>query len=273
MAGYDWRRGYGPGRGYGRPRDGYGADFGGRGDPWRSAPWRGPYRPWGGPPEGWAPGGRGYDRGLYGGEHPSYGGYPGGLQRGMYYGGRGGYGADLDRWEAGPRWPGAGYDRGAGYGRDYGTGAGYGREYGGGYGAGYGSGVARFPFVPEEAYRRHPEMGRVQEHVRGGWPDHAHDPVGRTGDSMDDDELVQAVRQNLHQDDWIHPDRIQVKVESGVVTLTGEVDDYMEARYAWDDAWETAGVRGVINHLTVRTDQPHEEHGDPMPQTAGKKKK
>ena len=45
-----------------------------------------------------------------------------------------------------------------------------------------------------------------------------------------------------------------------MVTLKGEVDDYLEARYAWDDAWEAAGVRGVLNQLTVRTDEPHDEH-------------
>jgi osmotically-inducible protein OsmY len=51
----------------------------------------------------------------------------------------------------------------------------------------------------------------------------------------------------------------------GVVTLSGEVDDFLEARYAWDDAWEAEGVRGVINNLTVRTAEPHAQMG--MPQT------
>ena len=52
-----------------------------------------------------------------------------------------------------------------------------------------------------------------------------------------------------------------------MVTLTGEVDDFMQARYAWDDAWESAGVRGVVNNLTVRTDVPRDEMD--LPQTAG----
>jgi len=53
------------------------------------------------------------------------------------------------------------------------------------------------------------------------------------------------------------------------VTLTGDVGDFMEARYAWDDAWESPGVRGVINNLTVRTDLPHPAHQDVVPQSGG----
>jgi hypothetical protein len=157
-----------------------------------------------------------------------------------------------------------GYDREAGYGMR-------GRGEYGGYGGGYDAGFTRETFVPEQAYRRHPELDRPQEHLRGRWPERGH-AMGGMGAGMDDGEIRQSVRQNLHQDSWIRPDRIQVEVNGGVVTLTGEVDDYMQARYAWDDAWETGGVRGVINNLTVRTDQPHEQHGDPMPQTGGKKK-
>jgi hypothetical protein len=46
----------------------------------------------------------------------------------------------------------------------------------------------------------------------------------------------------------------------------------MEARYAWDDAWETEGVRGVVNSLTVRTDVPNAQpHGDVVPQSSGER--
>lgn len=41
----------------------------------------------------------------------------------------------------------------------------------------------------------------------------------------------------------------------------------MEARYAWDHAWESPGVGGVINNLTVRTDVPAEDMD--LPQTSG----
>ncbi|HEX8695172.1 MAG TPA: BON domain-containing protein [Longimicrobium sp.] len=181
---------------------------------------------------GYGRGGRGggydaYDRGIYGGDHPGYGGYPGGPVRGEYYGG-GGYGA--------------------------------GRPL---QGRGYDQGFARQPFMPEEAYRRHPEYD--QPPGRREWEAYQHDP----GEELSDDDIRELVRRRMRGDAWLDPARIHVEVEDGVVTLTGEVDDFLEARYAWDDAWETAGVRGVVNNLTVRADQPHDLHGDMMPQSGG----
>lgn len=70
-----------------------------------------------------------------------------------------------------------------------------------------------------------------------------------------DEDVREAVRENLFQDTWVDPRGIRVEVSDGVVTLEGEVRDFMEARYAWDDAWESDGVRGVINNLTVRSDE------------------
>ena len=102
--------------------------------------------------------------------------------------------------------------------------------------------------------------------MSGRWPDEGYEDD--YGVAMDDEEIAQAVRQNLHQDNWVPAGRIEVDVNGGVVTLTGDVDDYMQARYAWDDAWETEGVRGVINHLTVRVDEAEAQpHGDVVPQS------
>lgn len=96
------------------------------------------------------------------------------------------------------------------------------------------------------------------------WPGRASAwPGGR----MDDEDVRESVRENLFQDSYIDPDRIEVHVDRGVVTLRGEVDDFLEARYAWDDAWDSPGVRGVINHLTVRTDRASDEMD--MPQSTG----
>jgi hypothetical protein len=88
-------------------------------------------------------------------------------------------------------------------------------------------------------------------------------------DEPGDEEVRQAVYRRMAQDPWVDPSRVQVRVEDGVVTLTGEVDDFMEARYVWDDAWESPGVRGVINHLAVRTDLPRDEPGEPLPPGSG----
>lgn len=161
--------------------------------------------------------------------------------------------------------PGGRFRGSGGYGQDHPAYGGYpgGRDRGMYYG-GYDSELAREPFLPEEAYRRHPEFDRPQRHGGGAWP--AGMGAGRGG-RLDDREIRRSVRQNLYGDSWIDPDRIRVQVEDGVVTLAGEVDDYLEARYAWDDAWESTGVRGVINQLTVRTDRPSEPHGDVLPQT------
>ena len=262
-----WTRGYGRGygqRGPGGP-GGYDAGFGWWADGWGSAPepgfWGrgvGLYRQWGTPWEAGGPGGYGrrYDRGLYGRDYPGF--------RGRAYAAY----PDLSEYGHGrgpePRRPGfsggwqgeRGFDRG-----------GFDRE---GYDGGFGDrGPGRGTFVPDEAYRRHPELDRPQRHLGDRWPSGGHD----LSEDLSDDEIRRAVRQNLYNDNWIDPERIEVEVSEQVVMLRGDVDDYLEARYAWDDAWEAAGVRGVVNQLTVRTDQPAEEHGDVVPQTSGGRKK
>jgi hypothetical protein len=114
-------------------------------------------------------------------------------------------------------------------------------------------------FLPEEAYRRHPELSRGG-HEDEPWDERAYLYYG----GGPDEQVERAVRARMYQDGWLDADAIQVDVRQGVVTLRGEVGDFMEARYAWDDAWETDGVRGVVNNLTVRLDEG--THGDPMPQ-------
>ena len=119
---------------------------------------------------------------------------------------------------------------------------------------------AREPFVPERAYARYPELDEPQEQHGADWPGGgvgvAEQPVSS------DEELAQAVREKLHRDAYVRAEEIEISVAAGVVTLRGKVADYMEARYVWDDAWEAEGVRGVLNQLTVRTDQPDRESGD-----------
>lgn len=127
----------------------------------------------------------------------------------------------------------------------------YEREFQRGPSRGYDE-FARQPFMPEDAYRRHPEYGRPPLHRSGPWPAAGHDLVEDS--DLTDEEILRAVHATMEEDSWIISDQIKVSVEDGVVTLSGEVGDYMEARYTWDDAWETEGVRGVINHLTVRTE-------------------
>jgi len=83
-------------------------------------------------------------------------------------------------------------------------------------------------------------------------------------DLTDDVELEQTVRMSLFLDTWLDADRIEVEIDDGVVILSGEVDDHLQARYAWDDAWETDGVRGVISRIEVREveESDRSESGD-----------
>ena len=172
-----------------------------------------------------------------------------------------------DRFRGGGWGPPPGYDGGWRGPRGYDRGV-YGGAYEG-YRGGYlerGRGGYDAPFLPPEAYRRHPELEREPGPRGGRWGYEMDD----AGSELDDDQVLDAVRRRLYEDVWLDVDRIGVEVEDGIVTLTGEVGDFMEARYAWDDAWETEGVRGVVNHLVVRLDEADARpHGDLVPQSAG----
>lgn len=188
------------------------------------------------------------------------------------------YGGDFSRgpWMRGLWGPGPGPGFPLGYERprpDYGPHAAGGRPrydremYGSDYpGFGrmrYDRAFADRPFMPETAYRQHPEFGRPRREAGDRWAERGHSTVYG---QVDDDEIRSSVEQNLMQDGWVDATSIQVDVEDQVVTLSGEVGDYLEARYVWDDAWEAMGVRGVINNLTVRLEEPSGEHHDLFPQ-------
>ena len=66
-----------------------------------------------------------------------------------------------------------------------------------------------------------------------------------------DDEVRKDVEDALFYDTWVDAEAITVEVKEGVVTLTGELPDYQEVRYATDDAWDVEGVRGVHCQLRV----------------------
>jgi hypothetical protein len=250
--GYDG--GMTPARDWVRGGHGLGGQYGGRG-----------YLGGGGQgvPRGYDRGfGRGYDRGVYGGAYPQFGGVPGSPREGMFFGGRSAGGLrhpdTLGAWQPRP-WGGGGwaYDTAfrGGFGRGYDRGMGP-------RGAGHGGDFAREPFMPEAAYLRHPEYETPSTYHQQRWERPGEYVVPRE-EPLGDDEIRNEVRQRLYQDTWLQADEIDVSVSGGVVTLRGEVHDFLEARYAWDDAWETEGVRGVINNLTVRPDQPGtEHHGD-----------
>ena len=300
LAGQDERFGYSGGFGSEFTREGFARQFTpdgfreqfteqGFARQFRPAGQQGPRSGYGGFQRGdFQQGGSGYgdfQRGAFGGDYEagSYGGFNGSSGRGRGYGGYGAdYGLDMGRYDVdyGGAFMGGisrgtfggGYDAGFGFGaRGGAVGGGYGggRGYDGGYGGGrgYDGGFAQGPFMPEEAYSRHPEYDQPSQ--RRGMDTVGYGYSAAADQGLSDDQVLHGVRSRLQQDRWVDADRINVEVEDGVVTLTGEVGDFMEARYAWDDAWETPGVHGVMNALTVRTDLPHEPHGDVMPQSGG----
>lgn len=234
----------------------------------------------------WGPAGSRYDR--YGGydRHAGYGPYGGGP--GGYDGPPGGGYGRYDGWYGGGQ-PGPGrgyrysYDRpGSGwrgrFGRqepwEPGPPSGFGRQWGAAYGNRYDQyeryrpetdpyarrgpfdpfgrdSYADLPDAPRGYYDGYdPEMDDEEIDAVLG-PDRGMAPLPWEGEEPDDHGVRGRVMRALRDDGFIDAEAIQVEVKDRVVTLRGEVKDYMEARYAWDDAWEAGGVRGVISKLTV----------------------
>jgi hypothetical protein len=265
MERYDWDRGFGRGRQAGR----YGGGF----DRQQQRPWGASFRGERDRFQSDRPRYGGYDRGIYGDDYPGYGGYPGGRLRDPEPG-YGGFGPP-------PGSPGSSRDQGRFGGGERGYSSGFrddwngprGQSRGGGWGGErgrdrYDSPGPAEPFMPEAAYLRHPEYDRPQRQMSERWPSEASGSQGGY-ELMDDEDIRLAVCQNLFQDNWVDAERINVDVDDGIVTLTGDVDDFLEARYAWDDAWETSGVRGVVNHIHVRVDDVGDGSAMEKPSASG----
>lgn len=67
-----------------------------------------------------------------------------------------------------------------------------------------------------------------------------------------DDEIVTRAVKLLDWDVAVPPDAITVKVEHGIVTLTGEVDWAYQRAEAEYDVRKLGGVRSVINEIRLR---------------------
>ncbi|HEX5869294.1 MAG TPA: BON domain-containing protein [Longimicrobium sp.] len=84
-----------------------------------------------------------------------------------------------------------------------------------------------------------------------------------------DEEVRKDVEDALFFDTWVDAESITVEVKEGVVTLTGELPDYQEVRYATDDVWDVDGVRGVHCQLTVNSGKRPPVDGVPRGQNTG----
>jgi osmotically-inducible protein OsmY len=67
-----------------------------------------------------------------------------------------------------------------------------------------------------------------------------------------DSEIQQAVIRELRWDTRVHETDVGVEVDSGVVTLTGTVDSYLQRMAAQDAAHRVVGVLDVANDIQVR---------------------
>lgn len=67
-----------------------------------------------------------------------------------------------------------------------------------------------------------------------------------------DDEIADRAVKILEWDIVVPPNRVSVKVDHGIVTLSGEVDNLYQRDEAERDAWRLSGVRDVVNLVKVR---------------------
>ncbi|HBG82066.1 TPA: transporter [candidate division CPR2 bacterium] len=70
-------------------------------------------------------------------------------------------------------------------------------------------------------------------------------------DILDDEEVDTLVRDILFWDSWVDSGKVDIIVKEGIVTLKGTVQNQLEKRAAGDDAWDTPGVRDVMNEIEI----------------------
>lgn len=218
---------------------------------------------------GHGPGEYGFDGGMARGPNTEWGGgFAGGYGRQGEHGRRGGYGretgARMGEWSGEPG-GGRAYDSpeaqrrprgrmiGGGYGGLQGRSAGHdvdawGDEVqGGSYGRAWGRGQAGgWPDADDRRPRR-PAEERARQNFAGRGP---------RGYRRSDVRINEEINEALTRHPEIDATDIDVRVESGVVTLSGAVDDKYAKRLAEDIAEECYGVTEVRNDLRVGRDRP-----------------
>lgn len=114
----------------------------------------------------------------------------------------------------------------------------------------------------EDLRRRFTQLHRRLIRMRGGRRGRGPQSAARPDQGGSEDQRIRAeVMQRLAEDWYVDASGIEVAVEDGVVTLTGEVENRPEKRLAEDCADDVAGVRDVVNTLRIR--EPRERAPDP----------
>ena len=99
-------------------------------------------------------------------------------------------------------------------------------------------------YVAERAVRRVAGVRAIAEEI---------DVKLARGHVRSDSDIAQAIESAFSWHTLIPGDRIQVKVEQGWVTLTGEVNWDYQRRIAEQTVRPITGVRGVTNSITLKT--------------------
>jgi osmotically-inducible protein OsmY len=77
-----------------------------------------------------------------------------------------------------------------------------------------------------------------------------------TGERRPDEEILKDLRHDFATDYDVLLDRVAVRVDSGVVTLSGQVGDLWPKSHAYDVTSRVRGVRGVVNNIEVKYSVP-----------------
>lgn len=70
-------------------------------------------------------------------------------------------------------------------------------------------------------------------------------------DGLEDDEIRRAAIQSLIGDAEVPSDAVDVKVDSGWITLKGDVSYQYQSDAAYDDVATVYGVYGITNEIRV----------------------
>jgi osmotically-inducible protein OsmY len=71
-----------------------------------------------------------------------------------------------------------------------------------------------------------------------------------------DEDIARSARNAIDWNVWVPRDRVKVMVRNGLITLSGDVDEYYQKTYAMDAVLHLIGVLGVINSITIKPPVP-----------------
>lgn len=76
---------------------------------------------------------------------------------------------------------------------------------------------------------------------------------GKGPAKLTDEQIKSDVELRLTEDSWLDASEVEVSFVDGVITLTGDVEDWDSKRRAEDIALQAMGVKDVQNNLTLKS--------------------